>query len=1187
LYITKLVIGGFGKVKIQMQNYTTLKSNSEENNLEYLRSKRPKPPVINSPSYSKLLSSRFNKLSVRHFSSPCGGKKSSTLPSDRLNPFFLTGYVDAEGWFYLDVSDKRSKNWVASFRFGIKVHIVDLPLLEKIQAFFGVGSISVEGNMIQYRVSKLKDIINVIIHHFDNYPLQSAKLIDFNLWKECAILVKNKEHRTEKGLEKIIHLKSAMNKGLPENLKIAFLHVPILARPGYTGPITRVNPHWVSGFVDGDGSFTVSIEPKTGYVNLRFTIGLHHRESPLIQTILEFFGGKGRIHWRSNQEAIYYTIGNIIDLDSQILSHFDRYRLEGNKRGQRGTNNIGGQKKNKIFTCSIREYCSIASKDQSANYWSGSPSKISPYFFTGFMDGEGSFGIYITKDCNYKSGYKVQAEFILAVHAKDRAILESMDVCLNYAGKISKQGDKAFRYRVSSKKGLTRLLEHLDKYPLITNKFSDYLLFKKAVEIIQQKKHLENIYEIVNIKASLNLGLSESLKKVFPNVNPVAIPSLPSPVIPDENWLSGFVSGEGCFLVNIYNSPKSITGKGVTLIFSVSQHIRDCLLLKSFEKYLDCGKYSYWSDKVKVGYFAVYKLSDILEKIIPFFDKYPVLGIKALDFADFKEIAELMKNKTHLTKPGLEQIQNIKSGMNRGRSLDKVYFFEPKGSSLKASNQLNLNLNAVKKKGFHTYTRAKGIDLLSGFYLYSFHKIFFYNKYNNYLIWREILLKVKSKAHLTQEGLNQIKEVKANLNKYPGDKLNSLDLAEVAPSDSLDSTSYSSSRLNKNPSGFRNYSTNSTGDAKYKGENEYSKLAGNTNMNSIIFNSYLVGLIESSGTFVIHDVNSKTKWPKLLILFKLKDYFLVDKLISITGIGVLDKQKSSVIWHIKSKEDFLKLIHIINGLMRTAKIEALHRAIYWYNANIKTDINPLPLDLSPIDSNAWFAGFSQNKSVFSISFSGNSKIIFKFKLELNVVKGYTEMESGRLFNYFALFSQISEYLETSFNTRFKNLSYKKFTFTVEAYRPNSKTKVVEYFSKYPLLGIISLDYELWREIFISPAVRWVNNTQAKSLASLKKHKQNLLTTYKVDNNLNFYLPRRNFHTVSNLIFYSKYNCTSYIKSNISLSRTYVSLSEKGLNPFFISGFVDGEGCFLINVRKNSKHKNGWRVEAAFQIPLKG
>jgi len=47
----------------------------------------------------------------------------------------------------------------------------------------------------------------------------------------------------------------------------------------------------------------------------------------------------------------------------------------------------------------------------------------------------------------------------------------------------------------------------------------------------------------------------------------------------------------------------------------------------------------------------------------------------------------------------------------------------------------------------------------------------------------------------------------------------------------------------------------------------------------------------------------------------------------------------------------------------------------------------------------------------------------------------------------------------------------------------------------------------------------------------------------------------------------------------------LSLSEKGLNPFFVSGFVDGEGCFLVNVRANNKHKNGWRVEVAFKINL--
>jgi hypothetical protein len=60
-------------------------------------------------------------------------------------------------------------------------------------------------------------------------------------------------------------------------------------------------------------------------------------------------------------------------------------------------------------------------------------------------------------------------------------------------------------------------------------------------------------------------------------------------------------------------------------------------------------------------------LSDIVEKIIPFFNKYQLEGAKALDFADFCKVAELMKNKDHLNQVGLEQIRKIKVGMNTGR----------------------------------------------------------------------------------------------------------------------------------------------------------------------------------------------------------------------------------------------------------------------------------------------------------------------------------------------------------------------------------------------------------------------------------------------------------------------------------------------------------------------------------------
>lgn len=61
----------------------------------------------------------------------------------------------------------------------------------------------------------------------------------------------------------------------------------------------------------------------------------------------------------------------------------------------------------------------------------------------------------------------------------------------------------------------------------------------------------------------------------------------------------------------------------------------------------------------KVDYVVV-KFSDVIEKIIPFFDKYPILGVKKKDFDDFKLTANIMKNKEHLTLEGLEKIKKIK-----------------------------------------------------------------------------------------------------------------------------------------------------------------------------------------------------------------------------------------------------------------------------------------------------------------------------------------------------------------------------------------------------------------------------------------------------------------------------------------------------------------------------------------------
>jgi hypothetical protein len=77
--------------------------------------------------------------------------------------------------------------------------------------------------------------------------------------------------------------------------------------------------------------------------------------------------------------------------------------------------------------------------------------------------------------------------------------------------------------------------------------------------------------------------------------------------------------------------------------------------------------------------FTVSKISDLLGKIIPFFSKYPLQGSTNFDFMDFCKIANIMLNKSHLTTEGLEEIRQIKFGMNTGRGDNKpspeTFFF--------------------------------------------------------------------------------------------------------------------------------------------------------------------------------------------------------------------------------------------------------------------------------------------------------------------------------------------------------------------------------------------------------------------------------------------------------------------------------------------------------------------------------
>ena len=236
-------------------------------------------------------------------------------------------------------------------------------------------------------------------------------------------------------------------------------------------------------------------------------------------------------------------------------------------------------------------------------------------------------------------------------------------------GKIFKHGSESVQLLVRSIYEVEKIISHLEKFSLCTEKKADFQLWKEAYNLILNKQHLtiDGLQKIVEIKASMNRGLSDELKAAFPHVIPMIRPLVKNKTIENPEWLAGFVTAEGCFFVRVRKS-KTKTGFRVELVFQITQHSRDEQLMRNLIEYLKCVNiYKRTGDTFN---FMVTRFEDIVEKIIPLFQKYRIEGVKSKDFEDWCKVAELMKEKKHLTEEGLEQIKKIKAKMNKGRKLN-------------------------------------------------------------------------------------------------------------------------------------------------------------------------------------------------------------------------------------------------------------------------------------------------------------------------------------------------------------------------------------------------------------------------------------------------------------------------------------------------------------------------------------
>ena len=135
-------------------------------------------------------------------------------------------------------------------------------------------------------------------------------------------------------------------------------------------------------------------------------------------------------------------------------------------------------------------------------------------------------------------------------------------------------------------------------------------------------------------------------------------------------YLAGFADGEGSFNLsfrkrNDYSMPWKIS-----LCFNVSQ--KDKVILALYKRHLKCGTLR--ARKDGVWYYEVNNFTAVTENVIPFFEKFGFLSAKKKrDFAKFKQIARLIKDKEHLHREGIQRILSIREMMNDGRAGRRKY----------------------------------------------------------------------------------------------------------------------------------------------------------------------------------------------------------------------------------------------------------------------------------------------------------------------------------------------------------------------------------------------------------------------------------------------------------------------------------------------------------------------------------
>lgn len=287
--------------------------------------------------------------------------------------------------------------------------------------------------------------------------------------------------------------------------------------------LPTINPWFLVGFTDGDGSFTYKISKRVNFfmgyqVALSFQIEILN--TPENRLLLGYFQGLFNGNITISGRTVVFHVSKIED-QVQVKEFFDKYNQRTTKmnnfntwsrilekilnkehQSEKGFEEIialTGQFPKGISA----RFAHLASKPVVARVSDAYP--LDPNWIAGFVAADGSFSSIVQPNKKSKVGFYVKSKFTVTQHTKDLNVLRLIQD--RQGGSLyPRKSQEAYDLQITKQVTFLNLIDFFNEYPIYGTKYLDFKDWSLIIGMIQHREHQtkEGIEKIVAITAGMN-----------------------------------------------------------------------------------------------------------------------------------------------------------------------------------------------------------------------------------------------------------------------------------------------------------------------------------------------------------------------------------------------------------------------------------------------------------------------------------------------------------------------------------------------------------------------------------------------------------------------------------------------------------------------------------------------------------